>query len=73
MSITTDRAVFLDFDGVLFDTIREVYAVSMIALDSSTNIKDINFDSKHFEKFVLSLEKYLSPKCDMKMTDLGQN
>ena len=51
MSITTDRAVFLDFDGVLFDTIREVYAVSMIALDSSTNIKDINFDSKHFEKF----------------------
>jgi phosphoglycolate phosphatase-like HAD superfamily hydrolase len=51
MNTTINRAVFLDFDGVLFDTVREVYAVSMIALDRSVRITDINFGSKHFEKF----------------------
>ena len=51
MNTTINRAVFLDFDGVLFDTVREVYAVSMIALDRSVRTADINFESKHFEKF----------------------
>jgi phosphoglycolate phosphatase-like HAD superfamily hydrolase len=51
MNTTINRAVFLDFDGVLFDTVREVYAISMIALDRSARITDINFGSKHFEKF----------------------
>jgi phosphoglycolate phosphatase-like HAD superfamily hydrolase len=51
MNTTINRAVFLDFDGVLFDTVREVYAVSMITLDRSNRISDIDFGSKHFEKF----------------------
>ena len=51
MNTTINRAVFLDFDGVLFDTVREVYAVSMISLDRSNRISDIDFGSKHFEKF----------------------
>ena len=51
MNTIISRAVFLDFDGVLFDTVREVYAVSMIALDRSARTTDINFGSKHFEKF----------------------
>ena len=51
MPTTISRAVFIDFDGVLFDTVREVYAVSMLALNRSTRIIDINFESKHCEKF----------------------
>ena len=51
MNATLCRAIFLDFDGVLFDTVREAYAVSMIALGRSARIVDVNFDSAHFEKF----------------------
>jgi phosphoglycolate phosphatase-like HAD superfamily hydrolase len=51
MNTTINRAVFLDFDGVLFDTVREAYAVSMISLDRSNRTSDIDFGSKHFEKF----------------------
>ena len=51
MNTTTNRAVFLDFDGVLFDTVREVYAVTMMALRRSVRIVDIDFGSEHFAKF----------------------
>ena len=51
MDAAIRRAVFIDFDGVLFDTVREVYAVSMLTLNRSTRIIDINFESKHCEKF----------------------
>ena len=51
MNTTTNRAVFLDFDGVLFDTVREAYAVTMIALGRSIRVVDIDFDSEHFERF----------------------
>ncbi|MEK9627552.1 MAG: HAD family hydrolase [Nitrospinota bacterium] len=51
MNITINRAVFLDFDGVLFDTVREAYAVSMMALNPSERIEDIDFESKHFKDF----------------------
>ena len=45
------RAVFLDFDGVLFDTVREVYAVAMISLGQADHIAGVNFRSEKFEKF----------------------
>lgn len=51
MPTTISRAVFIDFDGVLFDTVREVYAVSMIALNRISRVTDINLDSEHFKKF----------------------
>ena len=51
MNTTTNRAVFLDFDGVLFDTVRESYAVTMMALRRSVRIVDIDFGSEHFAKF----------------------
>jgi phosphoglycolate phosphatase-like HAD superfamily hydrolase len=51
MDTTLSRAVFLDFDGVLFDTVREVYVVSMIALGRSVRTVDVDFDSAHFQKF----------------------
>jgi phosphoglycolate phosphatase-like HAD superfamily hydrolase len=51
MNKTTSRVVFLDFDGVLFDTVREAYAVTMIALRRFVQVVDVDFDSKHFAKF----------------------
>ena len=45
------RAIFLDFDGVLFDTVREAYAVTMIALGRFDRVVDVDFDTMHFENF----------------------
>jgi len=46
--------VFLDFDGVLFNTVREAYAVSMISTGKLNIIENIDFDSEHYIQF----EKY---------------
>ena len=51
MNTTINRAVFLDFDGVLFDTVREAYAVSTMALERSAEVAEVDFGSKNFEKF----------------------
>jgi FMN phosphatase YigB (HAD superfamily) len=45
------RAIFLDFDGVLFDTVKEVYCVSMIAFGRATTISDVAFGTQHFHLF----------------------
>lgn len=45
------RAVFLDFDGVLFDTIREAYCISMIALGRASCISEVNLNAPHFLEF----------------------
>ncbi len=50
MNAAIRRAVFFDFDGVLFDTAREAYAVAMVALGNSVRIADIDFSSRYFEK-----------------------
>ena len=51
MNTTIRRAIFLDFDGVLFDTVREAYAVAMIALGRFDRLIDVDFDTIHFENF----------------------
>ncbi|WP_428737608.1 hypothetical protein [Sulfurimonas sp.] len=43
--------IFLDFDGVLFDTVKEAYAVAVISQEKYKSIKEINFDSEHYKKF----------------------
>jgi hypothetical protein len=45
------HAVFLDFDGVLFDTVRESYCISMIALGEASEISGIDLNAKHFQEF----------------------
>jgi phosphoglycolate phosphatase-like HAD superfamily hydrolase len=45
------RAIFLDFDGVLFDSLREAYCVALIALGKASCISDVNLDSSHFQEF----------------------
>ena len=51
VNIAISRAVFLDFDGVLFDTVREAYVISIVALGRSGRVADIDFNSKYFRKF----------------------
>jgi phosphoglycolate phosphatase-like HAD superfamily hydrolase len=51
MNVNISRAVFFDFDGVLFDTVREAYAVAMVALGNSIRIADVDFSSRYFQKF----------------------
>lgn len=43
--------VFLDFDGVLFDTVREAYAIAVITVGMYSNISEIDFESTHYKKF----------------------
>ncbi|QEH07289.1 hypothetical protein [Sulfurospirillum multivorans] len=44
--------IFLDFDGVLFNTVKEAYVISMIAKHKYKTIEDIKFTSKHYELFL---------------------
>ena len=71
------RAVFLDFDGVLFDTVKEAYCVSMVALDKAADISGVNLDSPHFQvfrelRFLVGSAwsyYYLMPLVDEKLKD----
>lgn len=45
------KAVFLDFDGVLFDTVKEAYAVSMITASKCNSLADVDFQSSHYALF----------------------
>jgi phosphoglycolate phosphatase-like HAD superfamily hydrolase len=51
MNIMLKRAVFLDFDGVLFDTVKEAYCISMVALSNALDISDVNMEAPHFHEF----------------------
>lgn len=44
--------IFLDFDGVLFNTVKEAYVISMIAKHKYKTIEDIKFTSQHYELFL---------------------
>lgn len=43
--------IFLDFDGVLFDTVREAYAVAVISSGRYNSIDDIDFETVHYQNF----------------------
>jgi len=49
--MTDNKAVFLDFDGVLFDTIKEAYVLCMFACEKSKSPEGINFSSGHYRLF----------------------
>lgn len=46
------KKIFLDFDGVLFNTVKEAYATAIISIGMYTTIKDIDFTSKHYTSFL---------------------
>jgi len=47
----SSNIVFLDFDGVLFDTVREAYAVAKLSLDRNSAIDDIDFEGNEYGYF----------------------
>lgn len=46
------QIIFLDFDGVLFNTAKEAYAVAMISTKRYDKIENIDFSSKHYQDFL---------------------
>ncbi len=46
------NVVFLDFDGVLFNTVKESYIVSMIALNNKNTINNLSFNSNEYKLFL---------------------
>lgn len=55
---TCDKGyVFFDFDGVMFDSAKEAYAIAMITAGKAKNLSDIDLNSKHANKFMA--QRYL--------------
>jgi len=46
-----NKAVILDFDGVLFDTVKEAYAVTMLALGRLQDATKIDWDNPEYVLF----------------------
>ena len=57
--------IFLDFDGVLFDTVREAYAIAVISSAKYNSIDEINFETEHYENFK-KLRYLISPAWNYK-------
>jgi phosphoglycolate phosphatase-like HAD superfamily hydrolase len=57
--------IFLDFDGVLFNTVKEAYAIAMISTKRSDTIKNIDFSSEHYQNF-LKYRYLVSPAWNYK-------
>jgi len=49
--------VFFDFDGVMFDSVREAYAISLITSNKANNLNDIDLHSRYAIKFMA--QRYL--------------
>ncbi|MEJ1354045.1 MAG: HAD family hydrolase [Candidatus Sedimenticola sp. (ex Thyasira tokunagai)] len=50
--ILSENCVFLDFDGVLFNTVKEAYVITSIAMKKYQCIDDVVFDTDHFKCFL---------------------
>lgn len=50
--VLADKMVFLDFDGVIFDSAIEAYAVAMITSGKAENLNDIDINSDHAKAFL---------------------
>jgi phosphoglycolate phosphatase-like HAD superfamily hydrolase len=46
-----ENGIFLDLDGVLFDTAREAYCLCVLTMDRARSLKEVNFSSRHFKIF----------------------
>ncbi len=43
--------IFLDFDGVLFDTMKEAYVVATIAIGKYSTMDGVDFNTEYYKKF----------------------
>lgn len=60
-----NNKIFLDFDGVLFDTVREAYAVAVISSGRYNSIDEIDFETEHYQNFK-RLRYLISPAWNYK-------
>ncbi len=60
-----NKMIFLDFDGVLFDTMREAYAVAVLLSGKYNSIDEIDFETEHYENFK-RLRYLISPASNYK-------
>ena len=47
-----DKMVFLDFDGVIFDSAKEAYAIAVVTAGLYPTIDDVDFESEHSKRFL---------------------
>jgi phosphoglycolate phosphatase-like HAD superfamily hydrolase len=59
------KLIFLDFDGVLFDTVREAYVVAVITSKKYNSINEIDFKTEHYRNFK-KLRYLISPAWNYK-------
>ena len=57
--------IFLDFDGVLFDTVREAYSVAVITSGKYNTIDEIDFEAQQYLNFK-KLRYLISPAWNYK-------
>ncbi len=57
--------IFLDFDGVLFDTVREAYSVTVLTTCKYNSIDEIDFETEHYQNFK-KLRYLISPAWNYK-------
>jgi hypothetical protein len=50
--IISKNCIFIDFDGVLFNTVKEAYVVTSIAMNKYKCIDDVVFDTDYFKYFL---------------------
>jgi len=48
----SESVVFLDFDGVVFDSAKEAYAIAMLTTQRIKRLDELNLDSEHARKFL---------------------
>ena len=46
-----NNMIFIDFDGVLFDTVRESFVTATIASNKAASMQNIDFDTYHYREF----------------------
>lgn len=57
--------IFLDFDGVLFDTVKEAYIVSVLSTGKFKSISEIDIHTDHYQNF-RKLRYLISPAWNYK-------
>jgi len=63
--VVNENLIFLDFDGVLFDTVREAYAMATLASKKYCTLEEIDYNTNHYKNF-RSLRYLVSPAWNYK-------
>ena len=50
--ITSEKIAFLDFDGVIFDSAKEAYAIAMLTTQRINKLSELDLNSEHAHRFL---------------------